>query len=135
MSPDARLMCGLSLILIPTIVYGGLTVLGVVSNQVLGTPGPKNLSASQVSFYRAGHAHAGVLTLLALFLQIAVDNVVLPSSLVWPVRIGAIAASILVSGGFFAVAHLQSLRILLYTGAVLLAATTLTVGIGLIRSV
>src|SRR5882672_278746 len=124
MSPDARLMCGLSLILIPTIVYGGLTVLGVVSNQVLGTPGPKNLSASQVSFYRAGHAHAGVLTLLALFLQIAVDNAALPSSfLVWPVRIGAIAASILVSGGFFAVAHLQSLRFLLYTGAVLLAAT------------
>jgi hypothetical protein len=31
MSPDARLMCGLSLILIPTIVYGGLTVLGLVT--------------------------------------------------------------------------------------------------------
>ena len=45
----------------------------------------------------------------------------------------AIAAAILVSGGFFAVAHVQSLRILLYTGAVLVAATTLTVGIGLIR--
>jgi hypothetical protein len=134
MSPDTRLMCGLSLILVPTIVYGGLTVLGVITNRMLGTPGPKNLSASQIAFYRAGHAHAGVLTLLALFLQVAVDSAAIPSSLIWPVRVGAIAAAILVSGGFFAVAHLRSLRILLYTGAVLVAATTLTVGIGLIRS-
>jgi hypothetical protein len=134
MSPDARLMCGLSLILIPTIVYGGLTVLGVVSNRLMGTPAPSNLSATQVAFYRAGHAHAGVLTLLAMLLQITIDYAAIPSSLVWPVRVSAIAASILVSGGFFSVAYARSLRIVLYTGAVLVAATTLTVGIGLIRS-
>jgi hypothetical protein len=134
MSPDTRLMFGLSLILIPTIVYGGLTVLGVVSNRLMGTPGPSNLSATQIAFYRAGHAHAGVLTLLAVLLQIAIDYAAIPSSLVWPVRVSAIAASILVSGGFFAVAHARSLRIVLYTGAVLVAATTLTVGVGLIRS-
>jgi hypothetical protein len=133
MSPDARLMCGLGLILVPTIVYGGLTVLNVITKGMLGTPGPTNLTPSQIAFYRAGHAHAGVLTLLALFLQFAVDNASLPSMLVWPVRVGAIAAAILVSGGFFAVAHAQSLRFLLYTGAFLVAATTLTVGIGLIR--
>src|SRR5262249_7566410 len=98
MSPDARLMCGISLILVPTIVYGGLTVLNVVSNGGLGTPGPKNLSPSQVAFYRAGHAYAGVLTLLALFLQIAVDYATIPPSLVWPVRIGAVAAALLMSG-------------------------------------
>jgi hypothetical protein len=133
MSPDARLMCGLGLILVPTIVYGGLTVLNVITNGMLGTPGPRNLSPAQIAFYRAGHAHAGVLTLLALFLQLAVDNATLPLMLVWPIRVGAIAAAILVSGGFFAVAHVRSLRILLYTGAALVAATTLTVGIGLIR--
>jgi hypothetical protein len=126
MSPDTRLMCGLSLILIPTIVYGGC--------RLMGTPGPSNLSAPQIAFYRAGHAHAGVLTLLALFLQMAVDYAAIPSSLVWPVRVAAIAASILVSGGFFAVAHAQSLRFLLYTGAVLVAATSFTVGVGLMRS-
>jgi hypothetical protein len=134
MSPDARLMCGISLILIPTIVYGGTTILGVVSNGTLGTPGPRNLSPSQIAFYRAGHAHAGVLTLLALFLQIGADNAALPQLLVWPVRVGAVAAALLVSGGFFAVAHVRALRGLLYTGAVLVAATTLTVGIGLIRA-
>jgi hypothetical protein len=134
MSPDTRLMFGLSLILVPTIVYGGLTVLGVVTNRVMGSPGPPNLTATQIAFYRAGHAHAGVLTLLAMLLQIAVDYAAIPSVLVWPVRVGALAASILVSGGFFAVAHQRWLRIVLYTGAVLVAATTLTVGVGLIRS-
>jgi hypothetical protein len=84
--------------------------------------------------HSAGHAHAGVLTLLAMLLQITVDYAAIPASLVWPVRVGAIAASILVSGGFFAVAHARSLRFVLYTGAVLVAATTLTVGVGLIRS-
>ena len=134
MSPDARLMCGISLILVPTIVYGGLTVLNVVSNGVFGTPGPKNLSPSQVAYYRAGHAHAGVLTLLALFVQIAADYASIPQMLVWPVRIGAVAAALLVSGGFFAVAHARSLRGMLYLGAFLVAATTLILGIGLIRS-
>lgn len=134
MSQDTRLMCGLSLILIPTIVYGGLTVLNVVTGGGFGVPGPKTLSPSQIAFYRAGHAHAGVLTLLALFLQVAVDYADLPPSLAWSIRVGAIAASILVSAGFFAVAHLPSLRILLYAGAVLVAATTLTAGIGLLRS-
>jgi hypothetical protein len=72
-SPDTRLMFGLSLILIPTIVYGGLTVLSLVTNRLMGSPGPTNLSPMQIAFYRAGDAHAGVLTLLAIFLQIAVD--------------------------------------------------------------
>ena len=134
MSPDARLMCGISLILVPTIVYGGSTVLNVVSNGVFGTPGPKNLSPSQVAYYRAGHAHAGVLTLLALFGQIAADYASIPQMLVWPVRIGAVAAALLVSGRFFAVAHARSLRGMLYLGAFLVAVTTLILGIGLIRS-
>lgn len=66
---------------------------------------PQNLTPIQIAFYRAGHAHAGVLTLLCLFLQVAVDFAALPKSVVWPVRIGAVAAALLVSGGFFAVAH------------------------------
>ena len=134
MSPDARLMCGIALILVPTIVYGGLTVLYLVSNGVLGPGGPRNLSPSQIDFYRAGHAHAGVLTLLALFLQIAVDHAAIPQGLALPVRIGAVAGALCVSGGFFAVAHTRVLRGLLYLGAFLVAATTLTVGIGLVRT-
>src|SRR5262249_26879213 len=92
-------------------------ILGVITIRLMGSPGPTNLSPTQVAFYRTGHAHAGVLTLLALLRQIAVDY-----------------AAVLVPGGFFAVAHRRSLCMILYTGAVLVAATNLTVGVGLIRS-
>jgi hypothetical protein len=134
MSHDARIMCGLTLILVPTIVYGGLTVLGIVTSRAMGAPGPDKLSSSQVAFYRAGHAHAGVLAILSLFLQIAIDYAVIPQSLVWPARLGALAAALLVSGGFFAAAHMRALRIVLYSGAAVLAAVTLTVGVGLLRA-
>ena len=127
-------MCGLTLILVPTIVYGGLTVLGIVTGRTMGAPAPDNLSSLQVAFYRAGHAHAGVLTTLALFLQIAIDYATIPRPLIWPMRVGALLASLLVSGGFFAAAHVPALRMLLYLGATVLAIVTLTVGIGLLRA-
>ncbi len=134
MSPEARLLCGVSIVLVPTIVYGGLTVLGVISGGRYGAPAPTGLTQLQTTFYRAGHAHAGVLMLLSLFLQLFLDYVVLPASLIWPTRISAVAAALLVSGGFFAVAHVPALRGILYIGAILLALTTLTVGVGLLRS-
>ena len=59
-SRDARLMIGITLITIPTIVYGGLTVLGVVTSGAAGAPGPEALTPLQMALYRAGHAHAGV---------------------------------------------------------------------------
>lgn len=134
MSPDARLMSGIGLILIPTIIYGGLTILGVISNGTFGMPGPRNLTDSQISYYRAGHAHAGVLTLLALFMQIALDYAAIPAGLVWPVRIGVVAGAIFVSGGFFGIAHARAMKHVLYTGVILMVATTLITGIGLIRA-
>jgi hypothetical protein len=134
MSRDARLMCGLALILVPTIVYGGVTLLGVLSGGAFGAPAPRTLSPLQVSLYRAGHAHAGVLTLLDVALQILIDDASLPSPLVWPTRLGAFAAPLIVAGGFFGVAHVSSLRVLLYLGAAMVVAVTLTVGIGLVRA-
>jgi hypothetical protein len=134
MSPDARLMCGLTLILVPTIVYGGLTVLGIVTDRTMGAPAPTNLSPSQKAFYRAGHAHAGVLAILSLFLQIAIDYAMLPHPLIWPIRVGALLAALLVPGGFFGAAHVRTLRVLLYLGATALVIVTLTVGIGLLRT-
>lgn len=134
MSHEARWMCGLTLILVPMIVYGGLTVLGIISRGALGAPAPDKLTPEQITFYRAGHAHAGVLSILSLFLQIVFDYAALPAGFMWPLRIGALGAALLVSGGFFAAAHLPSPRILLYLGALVLAAVTLTVGVGLLRA-
>jgi hypothetical protein len=134
MSHEARLMCGLTLILVPTIVYGGLTLLGILSAGAYGAPGPRNLSSAQQSLYRAGHAHAGVLSILSFLLQIALDEARLPQGLIWPARAAALGAALTVSGGFFATAHSRSLRWLLYLGAALVAAVTLTAGIGLLRA-
>jgi hypothetical protein len=126
-------MCGLALILVPTIVYGGLTLLGVISQGQYGTPGPTGLSPEQQAFYRAGHAHAGVLTVLGIVLQILIDHSALPLLAMRSARAGALVAPLLVSAGFFGVAHVPALRGLLYLGAATVIVTTLTVGIGLLR--
>jgi len=60
--------------------------------------------------------------------------VALPAALVWPARWAALAAALLVSGGFFAMAYVPALRAILYTGVTLLIAVTLTVGIGLLKA-
>jgi hypothetical protein len=133
MSSDARLMCGLTLLLVPTIIYGGLTLLGVVSGGRYGAPAPPDLSPLQVTLYRAMHAHAGVLSVLALFLQIALDHVALPGGAIWPLRMVAVGVPVLVAAGFAGLAHFPPLRAMLYLGALLLAATTVSVGVGLIR--
>jgi hypothetical protein len=132
MSRETEIMLGISLVLVPTVIYGGLTVLGVISGGAYGTPAPQNLDPLQQSFYRAGHAHAGVLLILSLIVQMLVDHARL-GSLSWPVRLAAPGAALFVSGGFFAVAHVPALRLVLYGGATLLAATTLTVAAGLLK--
>lgn len=127
-------MWGVTLVTVPTIVFGGLAVLGVVSDGLYGAPGPRDLTPMQTAFYRAGHAHAGVLLILSLLLQLGLDQVRLPRAWVWPLRIGAPAPAILIPGGFFGAAHAPGLAALLYLGGIVLTAVTLAVGIGLIRA-
>jgi len=74
-----------------------------------------------------------VILILSLVLQLLVDHAQL-GWLEWPIRIAAPAAALLVSGGYFGAAHLPGLRWLLYSGAVVLAATTLVVGVGLLKA-
>lgn len=123
MSVATRLMLGLSLVTVPTVVFGGLAVLGVVTSGTAGLAFDVQLTPVQVSLYRAGHAHAGVLLILSLVLQIALDHARLPAGLAWAARIAAPLAAIVVSGGFFALAHLPPLRVVLYAGAALVAFT------------
>jgi hypothetical protein len=127
-------MIALTLVTVPTIVYGGLTVLAVVTGGVAGAPAPQDLTTLQATLYRAGHAHAGVLVILSLLLQVFLDHARLSSGVEWAVRIGAPAAAILVSGGFFGLAHAPGLRMLLYAGAALVVFATLATAVGLFRS-
>jgi hypothetical protein len=135
MSPVTRQICGIILLTVPTIQYGGFFLLKILSKQQ-GT----TLTDFQKSMFRAGHAHAGVLVILALIAQILTDDAALSSVAEWIVRDGFTAAAILISGGFFAAAAGKN-RIkpnkyifILYTGIFVLAVATIILGIGLIRN-
>ena len=92
MNRDARLMSGILLITVPTIQYGGYFLLRLFSGQM---PGMKP-SPLQTSFFRAGHAHAGVLVMLSLICQMLVEHAALGPGLAWLARIGVPLAAILI---------------------------------------
>jgi hypothetical protein len=136
MTHEARTMAGIILITVPSIQYGGyflLTSLMDRSSHYMDNPLRQN-------FFRAGHAHAGVIVILSLVCQVLADAANLPSPLVWLARIGVPAAAILIPLGFFlsmpsptSVAP-NGFVSFIYVGAVLLAASVLTLGVGLIRT-
>jgi hypothetical protein len=136
MSRATRLMAGLTLVLVPTIQFGGLFLLSSLADRESGYAA----NALRQSFFRAGHAHAGVLTILSLLGQILVDVARLSPAMQWLVRIGMPVAGILISAGFFVsmlapTATEPSRAIaLVYAGAALLAASVLSLGIGLLRA-
>src|SRR5277367_1959841 len=97
MSRSALLMAGIILITIPTIQYGGyflLTSLMKSRQRIMDNPLRQN-------FFRAGHAHAGVIVILSLICQLLADFAVLPASLVWVIRVAVPLSAILISAGFF----------------------------------
>ena len=135
MTREARLMSGIILITIPTIQYGGyflLTSLLDKSSGYMDNPLRQN-------FFRAGHAHAGVIVILSLICQMLADAAVLPSPLLWLVRIGVPLSAILISAGFFfsvlppTAAQASGAVSFIYVGAVILASAVVSLGIGLLR--
>jgi hypothetical protein len=92
------------------------------------------------NFFRAGHAHAGVIVILSLVCQILADSAALPSPLMWLVRIGIPLSAVLISMGFFfsmlppTATQPSGAIALIYVAAVILAISVLTLAVGLIRS-
>jgi hypothetical protein len=135
LSRNARFMCGITLLLIPTIMYGGLTLLGILTQGHAGlAPGALRLSESQWALWRAGHAHAGVWTVLSLILQVLLDSAALSAAVIWLARICAPLAAVTLSAGFFGLAFSPSLRVLLYGGMGALLVALLITAVGLLRS-
>jgi len=58
-------------------------------------------NALRQNFFRAGHAHAGVIVILSLLCQVLADAAALPASLLWIARIAVPLAAILIPAGFF----------------------------------
>ena len=92
MTGEARLLSGIILITVPTIQYGGYFLLTSLVNRGSGYMD----NPLRQNFFRAGHAHAGVIVILSLVCQILADSAVLSSPLLWFVRIGVPLSAILI---------------------------------------
>jgi hypothetical protein len=136
MTREARLLSGIILITVPTIQYGGYFLLTSLMDKTSGYMD----NPLRQHFFRAGHAHAGVIVILSLVCQILADSAVLPSPLVWFVRIGVPLSAILISAGFFfsmlppTATQPSGAVSLIYVGAVVLALSVLTLAVGLVRT-
>lgn len=135
LSREAKLVSGITLLAVPTIMYGGITLLGILTQGVAGSaPGGLALDETQWALWRAGHAHAGVWVILSLVMQVLIDSTRLSALLRWLARISAPAAAVIVSGGFFGVTFFPEFRWLLYFGGLSLFVALGLTGVGLLRN-
>ena len=136
MSTASRRLAGLLLILIPTVVFGGASLLTMI---VSNAPGYLDNQVRQ-DLWRAGHAHAGVLLILSLVMLRYVDEANLSDGWRWVARSGVPLAAILMPAAFFLsvvspdATEPNALIFLAPVGGVLLVTGVLTLGIGLLRA-
>jgi hypothetical protein len=135
MTREARTISGIILLTVPTIQYGGYFLLTSLVNRSSGYME----NPLRQNFFRAGHAHAGVFVILSLVCQILADSANLPMPWLWLARVGVPIAAILIPAGFFfsivspGATQPNGFISLIYLGIPFLAASVLTLGIGLLR--
>jgi len=136
MSRESRMLAGILLVVLPTVMYGGLSLLSFLTRNAPGyTDNPL-----RHDLWRAGHAHAGVYLVLSLVMLRYVDEAVLSPFWKWVTRIGVPIAAILIPAAFFLsmaspmAKQPDGLLNLAYVGALFLAAAVLSLGVGLIRA-
>ena len=71
MTREARTMAGVILITVPTIQYGGYLLLSSLRDRTSQYMD----NALRQNFFRAGHAHAGVIVILSLVCQVLADAI------------------------------------------------------------
>ena len=134
MTTESRRTAGILFLVLPTVMYGGVSILRflVGSPEYMANPLRQDL-------WRAGHAHAGVFLLLSLAALRYVDEANLSLRAKGFVRAALPSAAIVVPFAFFfSVLDAQATRPngllgLAYAGAILLAAGVVTLGVGLCR--
>lgn len=137
MSDASRWMIALAFISLPTIAFGGYFLLSILKRQ----KGTEKISAIQRDYFRAGHAHAGVLVILSIIGQLVLDFSLFNETLNWAMRIGLFVAPLLISGGFFGGAPAKAdgkpgaLLKLVPIGAVVLSLSTIGVGLSLLIAI
>jgi hypothetical protein len=133
LSANSRGTAGVLLLTLVAVEYGGWFMLRILR-------GRQPVTAFQQAFFRAGHAHAGVLVILALVGQILVDATRLSGPLADLARDGIWVAAILMPAGFFLSAAGKGVTtpnrfiLLLYLGVASLAIGVVSLGIGLLTT-
>ncbi len=135
MSPASRKAAAFLLVVLPTVIFGGTSLLTLlVSDPAYAA------NALRQDLWRAGHAHAGVLLVLALVALRYVDEARLPEGLKHFARWAAPSAAIFLPLAFFFsvltpdATEPNGMIYLAYVGAVVLAAGLVILGIGLWRA-
>lgn len=134
MSTDSRRLAGILLVVLPTVMYGGVSLLDFLINDPAYRQNPL-----RQDLFRAGHAHAGVLLILSLITLRYVDEATLSNGWKSVARHTIpLSAILLPAAFFFSVLDADATKPngfinLAYAGALLLALGVLTLGIGLIR--
>jgi drug/metabolite transporter superfamily protein YnfA len=134
MSRESRMLAGILLGVLPTVMFGGLSLLSFLTRNL---PGYAD-NPLRHDLWRAGHAHAGVYLVLSLVMLRYVDEAVLSPFWKWIARTGAPIAAILIPAAFFlsvaspTATEPNALMNLAYIGALFLAAAVLSLGVGLI---
>ena len=131
-SDAARATAGVVMLTVVGIESGGVFLLSIVT-------GRERATDFQKSFFRAGHAHAGVLVTLGLVCLLLAETTSLTGFWRWLAGTGVLGAAILLPGGFFFSAigsgrtSPNRWAILFAVGAVVLAAGVVTLAVGLLR--
>lgn len=134
MSPESRRLAGLLLIILPTVIIGGVSILTLLIND----PAYAQNELRQ-DLWRAGHAHAGVLLILSLVALRYVDEAYLQEKWKRLVRFAIPSAAILLPTAFFFsvlrpdATEPNGFIYLAYLGALVLTAGLLVLGIGLVK--
>jgi hypothetical protein len=131
LTESARITAGVVLLTIVGIEYGGLFLVRTIRSDL-------GLTDFQRTFFRAGHAHAGVLVILGLICLLLTGATSLTGFWNWLAGTGALIAAILMSAGFFISAlgagrtRPNGFIAVIFAGAAMLAAGVVTLGIGLL---
>ena len=135
MRPESRRLAGILLIVFPSVIFGGASLLAMLMR---GDPAYVDNPIRQ-DLWRAGHAHAGVLLILSLVILRYVDEAVLSDRVKAFVRVSAPTAAILLPVAYFlsvlppSATEPNSVIYLAFVGAAILAAGLFLIGVGLIR--
>jgi hypothetical protein len=110
-------------IALPTVMYGGYSLVELIKRGNVLTP-------TQVGFFPAGHAHAGVLTLMSLLFYTFLDQTSLPLLVKYTACVAIVVGILAQSGGFFI--HLFPERAALATRVTLTGAVILVCAIAVL---